>query len=228
MPYHQANTYDVWGNRRTQTGKVWGNDINETETYDPLTLRHNGWTYDAAGHVVTQGGNQMPYDVAGRNVSFGYSGATATQTHDGNGLVVRQDPVAGEPVFYINSSVLGGKLMAEINAMSPQSIWVIPRGGKLNSHVYAGDTRIATQQVYPSDPPTQIINWDQIDPLTGTRTSLASNNSYSFLNWRSEPDLQGIEVGNVDPATLPPPPPDPDIPDYFGGGGTGWNPNQPE
>lgn len=119
-------------------------------------------------------------------------------------------------------------MIAEINGMSPQSIWVIPRGGKLNSHVYAGDTRIATQQVYPSDPPTQIINWDQIDPLTGTRTGLASNNSYSFLSWRSEPDLQGIEVSNVDPATIPPPPPDPEIPDYFGGGGTGWNPNQPE
>ena len=157
VPYRQTNTFDVWGNRLTHTGKVWGNDINETETYDPLTLRHNGWTYDTAGHVVTQGGNQMQYDVAGRNVSFGYIGATATQTHDGNGLVVRQDSVAGEPVFYINSSVLGGKMMAEVNGMSPQSIWVIPRGGKLNSHVYAGDTRIATQQVVPSDPPTQII-----------------------------------------------------------------------
>lgn len=119
-------------------------------------------------------------------------------------------------------------MIAEINGMSPQSIWTILRGGKLNSHVYAGETRIATQQVLPGDPPTQIINWDQIDPLTGTRTSLASYNGYSVLSWRSEPDLQGIEVGNVDPATLPPPPPDPEIPDYFGWGGTGWNPNQPE
>lgn len=227
VPYRQTTTYNVWGNRLTQTGKVWGNDINQTETYNAQTLRHDGWTYDNAGQVVNNSQNALQYDAAGRNISFGVGAQLATQQHDGDGKVVRQDQVTTEPVFYLNSSVLNGKVIAEINGMSPQSIWVIPRGGKLNSYVYAGETRVAKQYVQPTSPPSQVVVWDQIDPLTATKTGVASNNSYQYINSRSEPDISGIEVGNVDPATLPPPPPELETPDYFGGGNT-WNPSKPQ
>ena len=226
VPYRQTNTYDTWGNRLTQTGKVWSNDINQTETYNSQTLRHDGWTYDNAGNVVNNSQNALKFNAAGHSISFGAGGQIATQQHDGDGKVVRQDQVSTDPVFYLNSSVLNGKVIAEINGMSPQSIWVIPRGGKLNSYVYAGETRIAKQYIQPTAPPSQVLVWDQIDPLTATKTGFSSNNSYQFVNGRSEPDISGIEVGNVDPATLPPPPPELEAPDYFGGG-NGWNPSKP-
>jgi hypothetical protein len=34
------------------------------------------------------------------------------QAYDGDGQAVRRDPLASEPIFYLRSSVLGGKVVA--------------------------------------------------------------------------------------------------------------------
>ncbi|MBS1787544.1 MAG: RHS repeat protein [Acidobacteria bacterium] len=223
VPYHLSYQYDVWGNQLAQSGKFWSSDITEpAATYQ--NLRRDGWQYDAAGNVTNEGGNLLQYDAAGRNVSLreGQYGPESTQSFDGDGLTVRRDPNTTEPIFYLRSTVLGGKVITEINGMGTNVIWTIPRGAKLRSHVYNGETRVATQEVQATSPPTQEMIWRQIDPITGTE--ITPKGDGSFYNARQEPDPLGSNVGLADPANFPPPAPDPEQPDLFGGGG--FNPNQ--
>ncbi|MFN7949555.1 MAG: hypothetical protein U0Z53_29630 [Blastocatellia bacterium] len=145
------------------------------------------------------------------------------QSVDGDGLVVRRDPLSTESVLYLRSTVLGGKVITEINAMGTNVIWTIPRGGKLRSYVYNGAMRVATQEVQATSPPSQSLIWSQLDPVTGTE--IRENDNSAFQGIFQEPDPQGINVGLQDPADYPPPAPDPVQPEYFGAGA--WNPLQP-
>ena len=222
VPYHLSYQYDVWGNQLSQSGEFWSSGITEpAATYQ--NMRRDGWQYDAAGNVTQEGANLLQYDAAGRNTSFreGQYGPESTQSFDGDGLAVRRDPTTSEPIFYMRSTVLGGKVITEINGMGTNVIWVIPRGGKLRTHVYNGETKVATQEVMATTPVTQEMIWRQIDPITGTEITPRGDGSFSKP--RQEPDPLGVNVGLVDPTELPPPPPDPEQPDLFGGGG--FNPN---
>jgi YD repeat-containing protein len=227
VPYHLAYQYDVWGNQLSRTGKVWSADVNESPTYQ--NNRRSGWQYDATGKVLNDGGNPFLYDAAGRNVSIGSGFIISTNAFDGDGLGVRRDPIelstvtgSNEPIFYMRSTVLGGKVIAEINGMAPGVIWDIPRGGKLLSYVYQGASMVAIQQLVGS-PRIQRLEWRQVDPITGTQLRTADGGD--FMLPRHEPDPHGVHVGFSDPAENPPPPPDADQPSFFGGGE--WNPNQP-
>lgn len=223
VPYHLSYQYDVWGNQLSQSGEFWSSGITEpAATYQ--NMRRNGWQYDAVGNVTQEGANLLQYDAAGRNTSLreGQYGPESTQSFDGDGLAVRRDPKTSEPIFYMRSTVLGGKVITEINGMGTNVIWGIPRGGKLRTHVYNGETKVATQEVVATSPVTQEMIWRQIDPITGTEITPRGDGSFSKP--RQEPDPLGVNVGLVDPAELPPPPPDPEQPDLFGGGG--FNPNQ--
>ncbi len=220
VPYQQTFTYDVWGNRLTNAGKIWSNTVNETETYNAQTLRHDGWQYDNAGNVLNDSLSQLKYDAAGRNISVIQTAAQATQAMDGDGLVMRQDPNSNVPHFFINSSVLGGKVIAEVIGVDGPPTFL--KGERTDSYVYFGQTRLATQNIHPASG-AQFVYWHFFDPLTGTKMQFYPSDP--TVN-RQEPDSQAIDVDLVDPATLPPPAPDPEEPTYAPTSG-GYDPTKP-
>ncbi len=166
VPFHQANTYDVWNNRLTQTGAVdWRNPVNETDSFQALTGKHIGWVYDEAGNIINNGTDTLSYDAAGRNVLVKQGDFASTQSHNGDGLVVKQ-----YSTFYINSSMLGGKVLVRIKGSAADIYDSRPQGRKLSGEVYSGNTGVAIQlpgHGYPTD----FISWGFRDMVTGSSYS---------------------------------------------------------
>src|SRR5262249_23302883 len=220
VPYRLAYQYDTWGNQLSQKGKIWSLDVDETEVY--YGLRRGAWAYDGPGNVIHDGETQYQYDAAGRNVTVMSGNSLSTQTYDGDGLVGRRLPNGGidpMPIFYLRSSVLGGKVIVEINGKYADYGGPIPRGGKWEFFVYHGEKKVANQHTVPLTPVSQYVNFDNlIDPITGTKAGYTILNGHYGYGAITEPDPNGIDVGLFDPGPTPPPPPDIEQPNYFGGG----------
>lgn len=210
-PLRMTYQYNVWGNLTTQTGKVWGKNSNESATYQ--NQRRDDWLYDNAGNVVSDGElnpTVSQYDTAGRNVSVKQGNKTSTQSYDGDGLTVRRDPQTAELMFYVRSSVLQGKVMAEIKGVEPTASLPKPRGSKLRGYVYSGQMRVATQISNENSVVPQQLTWDTVDPVTGTIVTLGGEGPSL-----REPNPRGVVVPNEDP-TITPPATDERFPKYAG------------
>jgi YD repeat-containing protein len=111
-PYRQSYGYDVWDNMTERYGRS-GDEY--PEFYGPYTNnRMNYWTYDASGNLRAENGGtrQRTIDAAGRVT------AIATQLSalgfDSDGQKIKETTSAGTTTFYLRSSVLGGRVIAEI------------------------------------------------------------------------------------------------------------------
>ena len=96
---------DVWGNMVRRVG--WGG-WNAAYEASYVGNRRVGFEYDGAGDVVDDGRQQYGYDAVWRQVRAQGSGYRLEQQYDGDGLRVKKND-NGEVVYYIRSSVLGGK-----------------------------------------------------------------------------------------------------------------------
>ena len=109
--------YDVWGNITSKEG--WGGDHPAyAATY--TNNRPNGFSYDAAGNLTNDGGQNVVYDATGQQLSASSSGYLLQQYYDGGGLRVKKIE-NGSTRYYVRSSVLGGQVIAEMDA---SGIWI--------------------------------------------------------------------------------------------------------
>jgi RHS repeat-associated protein len=154
-PYSQGYDYDVWGNITHKFGwggEVQGGGAGQTSdiNYSYTNNRRDGFSYDAAGNLTNDVGQNFAYDAVGQQTSASSAGYSLNQYYDGDGLRV-QKTENGSATYYLRSSVLGGQVVAEMDAS----------GNWTRGYVYQGSNLIAVQQggVY----------WVHEDPVTKSK-----------------------------------------------------------
>ena len=149
-PYAQSFGYDVWGNRthREGWGGSYGSYTNDNPTF--TNNKQNGLGYDAAGNYTSGGAT---YDAMGQAVSI--TGG-ANSYFDGDRLRGKRVE-GGVTTYYLRSSVLGGKIVADITST----------GGWERGYVYLGEQLLAIQYAG--------VTWAHQEPFTkGQRFTNAS------------------------------------------------------
>lgn len=171
-PYRQTYQHDVFGNLTNRSGNYWSTPDVFSATYlnnknqDPL------WEFDADGRHEQDGTLQYEYDAAGQNRSIfaPSSNTTTTMLRDGDGRQIKRiDAPPGSSVntYYLRSSVLDGRIIAELS----------PTGQKVRGYVFAGDELLATQEF-------NSVKWMHKDPITGSSGQSIQNGTFiSRLNW---------------------------------------------
>ena len=134
-PYSQAYIKDVWGNVTQKMGRA-GDPDQFTASY--TNNRRNGFWYDAAGNLTFDGGQHFTYDATGQQVYVDWP--NLWQFYDGDRLRVKKtEGGANTPTYYLRSSVLGGQVVAEINASGTlQRGYVYDAGGGLLATLSGG------------------------------------------------------------------------------------------
>lgn len=145
-PYAQTNTYDLRGNITQRTG--WG-AANASFTASYWNNKRDGFSYDAAGNLTNDLGQNFMYDATGQQASASYSGYSLTQAYDGDKLRVKKTE-NGSVTYYLRSSVLGGQVVAEINSS----------GGWQRGYVYDGNGQLLALQ------DGGYVRWVHQDPVT--------------------------------------------------------------
>jgi RHS repeat-associated protein len=160
-PYGQRYYYDQWGNITQREG--WGGD-NASFTATYVNNKRVGLSYDAAGNLTNDVGQNFTYDATGQAATASYSGYLLQQNYDGNGLRVKKSENA-TPTYYLRSSVLGGQVVAEINGS----------GQMQRGYVYIGSQLLAVQQ-------QNAVYWVHQDPIAKSkRVTNASGNVVSTI-----------------------------------------------
>jgi len=165
--YGQNYAYDQWGNM------TWRNGSRATDpqykrnpqfnsknqmTINPLTQAPVPMTYDAAGNLTGDGGQGFTYDAQGQQTWA--SGTNLSQGYDGDGLRVKKTE-GGVTTFYLRSSVLGGRVVAEIGGSDG------PYSGKLTrGYVYLGGQLLAVQEGREDSAKPDRVLWVHQDPVT--------------------------------------------------------------
>jgi RHS repeat-associated protein len=152
-----TETYDRFGNRKSQSAPVLNNVTPSTSTN---RLTDSGYAYDAAGNMTADGQNTMVYDGENRVASAINGGASGAYTYDGNGLrVTKCVPNCTSPTTTTVYIFSGSKVIAEYDngaAVSSPSREYIYSGAQLLATISGSSTtyhhtdhfseRIATDQ----------------------------------------------------------------------------------
>jgi RHS repeat-associated protein len=150
-PYAYNNAYDQWGNITQRNG--WGvANASYTATYS--NNKRDGFGYDPAGNLTSDGSQTYTYDVTGQQATA--SGIGLSQSYDGDRMRGKKVE-GGNATYYLRSSVLGGQVVAEINT------W----GGWTRGYVYLGGQMVAIQ--YGG------VQWVHQDPVTKSQRITDSN-----------------------------------------------------
>jgi RHS repeat-associated protein len=151
-PYSHGYQYDQFGNITYREG--WGGE-NPAYTASYTNNRRNGFSYDDAGNLTNDGGQTFTYDATGQQT---YASATAlSQGYDGNGMRVKKTE-NGTVNWYLRSTVLGGQVVAEMDAS----------GSWTRGYVYAGSSLLAVQS-------GGTVNWMHEDPVSKSKRVTDSN-----------------------------------------------------
>ena len=181
----RTHTYDAAG-RKVETSE-------RSQSRDPsiLTLELN--TGASPGSDMGGGATQP------RSPEGGYyttTTLTISQGYDGDGGSTKRvetkvshtpfylDMTTERTDYYVRSSVLGGRVITELNEA----------GQKVKTKVYAGNEIIAEQDAYFDG--TQGLTWKQRNPVTGTQVEQNTLNEYTQ---KKEYDPFGLELGESDP-----------------------------
>lgn len=204
-PFKQNYTYDVWENTTSRTYRIWSGPLQGDG--GPFTNnRRVGWFYDDEGNLGSDYQASYGYDAAGRQNHF-VSHATVggwptefpqqpvmeiSQTFDGDAGSVKKTTVnrweeylggelqiqeSSSTVYYLRSTVLGGKVVAGLD----------DAGNKLEGYIIAGGMQIAIQHVWT--PTTGYVEMSCTSPATGSEYTVAG----PYL-WRKELDPLGADV----------------------------------
>ena len=131
-PYSQRYYYDVFGNITAREG--WGGD-NPVFTATYTNNKRDGLTYDAAGNLTFDGGHTQTFDATGQAVAVSGGPYLLNNSYDGNQLRGKKVE-GGVTTYYLRSTALGGRVVAEINGA----------GGWQRGYVYLGSELVALQQ----------------------------------------------------------------------------------
>jgi RHS repeat-associated protein len=158
-PYSHGYEYDYWGNlthRYGWGGEVQGGGAGQTSDiyyYYDIHNHRTGFSYDNAGNLTFDGGQNFTYDATGQQTNASYSGYSLQQSYDCDRLRVKKVE-NGSTTYYLRSTVLGGQVVAEIN-------WYSVAWGWTRGYVYAGSQLLAVQQGG--------VNWMHEDPITKSK-----------------------------------------------------------
>jgi hypothetical protein len=152
-PYSHGYGYDKWGNLNYREG--WGGE-NPSYSASYTNNKRLGLTYDAAGNLINDGGQDFTYDATGQAVTATYY--NLQQWYDGDGLRVKKMD-NNSTTYYLRSTVLGGQVVAEISG----GIWT--RG-----YVYLGGQLLAIQT---ENAPWWVRERCFIPPCCGSRKRLS-------------------------------------------------------
>jgi RHS repeat-associated protein len=165
-PYSQGYDYDKFGNmtlRYGWGGEVQGGDANNEPSpieYHYTNNKLNDFIYDAAGNEIYDGGSrQYKYDANGQQVDTPFSVMPLQQAYDGDSLRIRKTENLST-TYYLRSSVLGGRVVAELDG----------NGNWTRGYVYQGDELLATQSGGQ-------VNWTHTDPVTKSQRVTDINGS---------------------------------------------------
>ncbi len=174
-PYSQRYYYDKWGNITQREG--WGGDNpNFTATY--ANNKRVGLTYDAAGNLTNDGGQNFTYDATGQAATASSSGYLLQQYYDGDGLRVKKN----EPhaMYYLRSTVLGGQVIAEIGANGDWFRGFVYLGGELIAVQSAGVYWVHQDPIVKSKRVTNgsgtVVSTIELDPWGGNTDRLNNHN----------------------------------------------------
>lgn len=184
-PYRQTYQHNVFGNLTNRTGNYWSTPDQFSATYVNNRNQDPAWEFDADGRLKQDGTLQYKYDAAGRNRSVfdPSTNATTTLLADGDGRQIkRNDALPGSSVntYYVRSSVLDGRIIAEVGA----------NGQKSKGYVFAGGELLAVQQ-------SNSVSWQHADPITGSAARSVQNGTFTRT---TELDPSGVNVGMATPA----------------------------
>jgi RHS repeat-associated protein len=143
-PYSHEYDYDKQGNMTLRSG--WGGEVQGGSPGHETTIpygysngknQRDGLGYDAAGNLKDGESNQhYLYNAIGQQTNaWQVNGYSMAQGYDGDGLRgVKWE--SGVPTYYLRSSVLGGAVVAELDAS----------GGFSRGYFYRGYQLLAVQQ----------------------------------------------------------------------------------
>ena len=176
---------------------------------------YDRWKFDAAGRLVETVSRW--YQGRPQQTSFDRT-LTISQPKDGDGKTVKRVEnqvsmqifppstyVSETSEYYVRSSVLGGKVLTELNA----------DGAKTLTNVYAGKGVLAEQRVSPATPgpppvaESREVFWKHEDIVTGSYSKMIRNGTVQGANdppSSSEFEPLGGIIPNFDPAPIEPDP----------------------
>lgn len=200
-PFKQSYQYDAVSNLTGRTNRFWSQSDSYTATHVNNRNQNSGWHYDADGNVTQNDTMYFSYDAAGRNSWMSEGLVTVTQTFDGDGQVRKRVATnSGFPTtsYFVSSSVLGGKTIAEVDQ------W----GQRQKSFIHEGSRLIATQL-------QGNVRWQHQKPVVGSQHE---STAAGLLSLKSEPEPMGVNMGLEDPyLTEEGEAPNPDVPSLVGG-----------
>ena len=187
-PYRQTFTYDVWSNTTSRTGRFWSRPTTFTASYSNGRNTHSLWQHDADGRVLRDQFLKYSFDAAGRNLITSsvllnqFTGGKVTQSRDGDGFEIKREETRQGVTtvgYRLRSSVLGGRVVTELNA----------NGQKQKSYVYLGGQPLAEQE-------GGVVVWWHTNVLTGS-----AGRSYITRQYGGEKELDPllVDVGFDDP-----------------------------
>jgi RHS repeat-associated protein len=115
-------------------------------------------TYDGAGNLTSDGAQSFTYDATWQQAAA--SGAGLTQAYDGDGLRVRKTE-NGVTTYYLRSSVLGGRVVAEVGGSDGSYPGKMTKG-----YVYLGGQMLAVQEGREDASVPDRVLWVHQDPVT--------------------------------------------------------------
>lgn len=184
-PFRQSYGYDTWNNMTSRANRHFDKYYSRTETF--VNNRSQLQSYDAGGNVVFgSDGYVYQYDAALRATYVTNYNLSITQTYDGDGFSIKRvenyeysNPPVAETTYYVRSSVLGGRVIREVNPQGQSSIRPVYANGQLVA--FQGSSHLA---------------WVHFSPVTGSRMTV---DSYGYSSIDSELDPTGADVGATNP-----------------------------
>jgi YD repeat-containing protein len=158
----------------------------DTLPYEPLRF-----AYDAAGRVFRE--TQATAGHAPSGVLI-VAHTTKETTYDGDGQVAKSvrttqvgvNAATTTPVYYLRSSVLGGRVVSEYGA----------GGVRQSSYVFAGGEVVAQQS--PQANESSQLRWRHTNPVTGDQVE---TDAAGVAMGRTVLDPEGVDVGDTNPFT---------------------------
>ena len=168
----------MWNELTTRTNRFWSQQDDFTASYLNGRNQNPQWQYDSSGNVLQDETLLYTWDAAGRNreVRNLNSSRTITQEQDGDRQVVKRvETNPSSTTYYLHSSVLGGRILTELDA----------QGQKTKGYVFSGGQLLAKQE-------NNAVKWQHANPLTGSQGESYSNGSY-MANLEADP--MGVNLG---------------------------------
>jgi RHS repeat-associated protein len=181
--------YDLTGNRTNRTINSSSTGFTIAATSNRLTgltgATVRSFTWDAAGHVTSDGTATFTFDNAGRRVTAAIGGQTWSYAYNALGQRVKKAGPAGATTLFAYDGQ--GHLLGEYTAL----------GAPIREYVWLGDTLVAV--LTPNGTVTD-ISYVHADQRNVPR--LVTRSTDNAIRWRWEAEAFGDSLPDENPAGL--------------------------